>query len=124
MACPSWKLDFEVEALEQHQEAAASLGVGAPLSLAFRDNRLHCLAGEQLVGFAPRGTVRELPPGGEQGVVRSLRREPGSGKVVKVLVRVTGQPAREPAPHGASRSRLRPDQCLKALPPAERYWGA
>ena len=100
MVCASLKVEFAIESLDQHQEAASALCVGGTVGLAFRDNRLHCLSGEQLLGFAPRGTVRELPPGAGQGVVRSVRREPGTGKVLQLLVRVTGQPAGEPTRPG------------------------
>ena len=96
MVCASLKVEFAIEGLDQHEEAASELCVGGTVNLAFRDNRLHCLSGEELLGFAPRGTVRELPPGAGQGVVRSVRREPATGKVLQVLVRVTGQPAGEP----------------------------
>ena len=98
MGSASLKVEFEIELLDKHQEAASELTVGGKVGLAFRDNHLQCLLGEQLLGFAPRGTVRDLPLGAEHGVVRSLRKEPGSGKVVRVLVRVTGGPAPEPRP--------------------------
>ena len=100
MVCASLKLEFAIEGLDQHQEAASALSVSGAVSLAFKDNRLHCLSREQLLGFAPRGTVRELPPGAGQGVVRSVRRDPATGRVLQVLVRVTGQPAREPVRPG------------------------
>ncbi|KAK9831422.1 hypothetical protein WJX81_003441 [Elliptochloris bilobata] len=44
MVCAPLRLEFEVECLDQHQEAASALCVGGAVGFAFRDNRLQCLA--------------------------------------------------------------------------------